>query len=473
MSTFDNLLGPGSASRQLLVYGVGYEIARALLGPVFTQIEYDINSNSPIVELSPPEIADMVVRGFLGEAEAITRAAKFGLDPGRFQLMVDAAGEPPGLVQILEWWRRGFLPWDAGDPNLPSVVTAIRTSRVYNYWTPVIQKAQFTPISPADAVNAVQRNQISLADGRVLAYYAGLGISGLTYPPGADPTQTDAAFQILLDTRGNPPSLGESLELARRGIIEWGTLSPTPTAGTGLDTTFTQAIYEGDIKDKWVPKLAALADYLPPPRTITSLLSKGAITATQAQKLFADVGLSPTLQQAYITSATTAKTNKPKLLSEANILQLLNDKLIDQAQAVTFLEEAGYPADEATMLASTAGAQVAIADLRRNVSKVGTFFVNHKIDRATAAAMLNALGIAATEQDSLLAGWTVDREANIRVLTPAQITAGWEYGLFTEAEALGELGILGYTPFDAWVVLSIKAKQPLPNKPPPGPAGIA
>ena len=35
----------------------------------------------------------------------------------------------------------------------------------------------------------------------------------------------------------------------------------------------------------------------------------------------------------------------------------------------------------------------------------------------------------------------------------------------TEAEALGELQILGYTALDAWTLLSIKAKAPLPNKP--------
>lgn len=469
--SFEGLLGQGSAARQLLVYGVGYEIARAILGPVFTQIEYEINQANPLVEITPPDLADMVVRGILAQPDAQARAAKFGIDSDRFSDLVKGAGEPPGLVQVLEWWRRGFLPWDSGDPTTPSVVTAIRTGRIYNYWSETIQKAQFVPPSPADAVNAVQRNQVTLAEGIAMAYFGGLGVSALEVPAGSDTSDTETAFNVLLNTRGNPPSVGELLELAKRGIIPWGDLDPATKTPSPGEISFAQGIYEGDSKDKWLPYYARLADYLPPPRTIVSLLSKGAITAAQASQYFQDAGLSPDLAAAYIASATTNKTTKPKELSEANVITLLNDKLIDQPTAITFLEQLGYPTNEATILATTAQAAQTITDLKANVNRVRGYYVSHKIDRANAASALGNLGLDAGSVQALLAGWDIDRSANVRVLTPAQIADAWEYGIFTQAEAQAELGYLGYTPLDAWTVLSIKAKQPLPGKP-SGPGGL-
>ena len=78
---------------------------------------------------------------------------------------------------------------------------------------------------------------------------------------------------------------------------------------------------------------------------------------------------------------------------------------------------------------------------------------------------LGQLGLPPDRVSALLAGWDVDRSANVRTLTPAQIENAWEFGIMTVDEAMTELGVLGYTPLDAWTLLSIKAKQALPNKP--------
>jgi hypothetical protein len=463
--SFDSLLGAGGPAQQLLIYGVGYEIARALLGPLFTQIEYDINNNSPIIELTPPELADLVVRGVIAnEPDAAARAQVFGLSAGKFQEMVQLAGEPPGLIQVLEWWRRGYLPLD-GPVGAPSVHEAIRTSRIYDYWTPVIESAQFQPPGPADAVNAVQRNQITLAEGIAMAYYAGLGVASFNLPPGTDTTDTTNAFTVLLNTRGNPPSPGELATLANRRSIRWGDLDPASKAPDPTATTFSQGIYEGDSKDKWLPFYADLAQYYPPPRTITTLLRAGAITVAQATTYFEAAGMSPELADAYIASAASAKTATTKALNEATVEQLLLDNLITADQAAGYLEALGYTPTETGLLVQSVGLRQTLANLNKNISRVGTYYIAHKIDRANAAALLANLGLDAASADAKLAAWDVDRSANVRVLTAAQIASAWEYQILSEAEALAELGILGYTPLDAWTVLSIKAKTPLPGKP--------
>lgn len=470
--SFDNLLGPGSAARQLLVYGVGYEIARALLGPVFTQIEYDINSNSPIVELSPAELADLVVRGVIGnEPDAAARAKVFGLDAGKFQEMVRLAGEPPGLQQVLEMWRRGIVPTDAGI-GAPSLNEAIRTSRIYSYWTDAIGKFQFQPVSPADLVDAVQRNQITEAEGVMLSYFAGLGNAETALPSGANTTPTQDAFTILLNTRGNPPSPSELLELAKRGYIPWGNLDPATKSPNPQEISFAQGIYEGDSKDKWLPEYAKLAEYLPPPRTIVSLLSKGVITAAQAQTLFQQQGLTPALAAVYVASASSTRTAKPKQLNVSAIEQLYIDKAIDQPTAQGYLTALGYTASEAALILETATLRQTMTDLQRNETRIANYYIAHKIDQATASTMLGGLGLPAAQITQLIQGWTIDRQANVKRLTPAQITAAWEIGAFTQDQAQASLEADGYTPYDAWVLLSIKHKSPLPNPPPPGPPPI-
>jgi hypothetical protein len=472
VSSFDALLGAGGPAQQLLIYGVGYEIARALLGPLFTQIEYDINNNSPITELSPAELADLVVRGVIAnEPDAAARAQVYGLNAAKFEEMVELAGEPVALEQVLAMWRRGIVPFDAGI-GVASVAEAIRTSRIYTYWTEAIQNFQFTPIPPADAVNAVLRNQVDLATGIALAYFGGLGNTTLTVPAGADTTATTSAFNILLDSRGNPPSLGELLELAKRGDIPWGDLDPATKTPNPDEISFAQGIYEGDSKDKWLPYYAMLQQYLPPPRTVTSLLRSGAITAAQATTYFEQAGLSPALADAYIASASSSKVASAKNLNETTVVQLYLDKLVDEPTASAQLVALGYTASEANLLLQSAGLRQTIADLNKNIGRVGTYYIAHKIDQATAQTMLASLGLPADQIAQYITGWSIDREANVKLLTPAQIADAWEYGIFTQDDAQASLEQDGYTPFDAWTILSIKAKAPQPNPPARGPAPI-
>jgi hypothetical protein len=151
---------------------------------------------------------------------------------------------------------------------------------------------------------------------------------------------------------------------------------------------------------------------------------------------------------------------------------LYTDKLIDLPTATTDLETLGYSASEAAQILTTATAEQVLTDYRRNVQRIGTYYIAHKISEAEATTELQNLGTPAAQITALLAGWTIDRQANVRILTPAQITSAWEYAIYTQAEAQLELEGLGYTPYDAWTILSIKNKAPLPNPPPRGPGPI-
>lgn len=444
-----SLFGENSAASQFLIWGVGFAIAEKLLAPVLADIEQGVNEADPVLVLSPQDLADMVVRGIVDASYAADEATKSGIDGTRFQYMVESSGEPPGLETVLEMWRRGYIPWADGGPEVASVERAIKTSRIYNYWSDAIQKVGQIPLAPGEAVNAALRGQAPFDQMATEAEASGI----------------DAArFQILVDSAGRPPSPGELVELLRRKLI------PETGVGPGV-VSFQQGIYEGDAKDKWWTLYAALTEYLPPPRTITALERSGAMDAATAQKYYQDAGMTPELAAVYSKNASGDKLAGTKQLAEGLVLTLYEGQAITAADATARLGALGYGATEAGFLLEYSDLSREVKALNSAVTRIGTLYVGHKITRQAAANALDTLEAPSAHRDHLLTTWDLEAAANVRPLTEAQIADAWEYQSITEGEALAELQAIGLTPFDAWVVLSNKNKAPLPGKPPRGPGG--
>lgn len=438
------LFSGGGVAEQFFVWGVLYEVAQTVLAPLVTDLTYAVQGAHPVVELSPADLADMVIRNLLDQADAEGRAKKFGLSADRFDLLVKDAGEPPGLEFLLEAWRRGYIPWDSGSDTDPSVRTGVRQSRTKDMWTDTIHKMAEVPLPPAVAVDAVVEGQIPHDEAATKAYASGV---------------TPEDFQIMVNTRGNPPSLTELLELYRRKLI--------PAAGTGPDAlTFQQGIYEGASKDKWEPLLLRLADYLPPPRTITALERAGAIDATQAAALYEQAGLTPALAAIYSATASNEKMAGSKQLAESAVLNVYEAGLIPQDEARTLLAAMGYASHEVDLLISYRDLQQSLKAMTAAVARTHTLYVGHKLSQVDATNNLNALGVPAAAQQGLLAVWELERASNVKVLTAAEITDAFAYLIMDQATAQNELMALGYSAYDAWVMLSVKNKAALGNQPP-------
>lgn len=454
MVAWGDLFGKDSAAGQLLLWQVGGQVIGTLLGPTLTAAQQEIwqatvdgSGGHVSVVLSPAELADMVVRGIRPQADAQTDATKSGISAQDFQFMVESAGEPPGLQFVLEAWRRGYVDWPDTGPESPSVERALKTSRVYDYWSQVVQQMALVPIAVGEAVDAVVEGQITFDQGATAAYANGVSKEN---------------FQILVNTRGNPPSPTQLITLYRRGLI--------PMEGTGPDvTSVQQGIFEGATKDKWWRLLADLSEYLPPPRTITTLEREGVITQAQAVDLYQKAGLSPTLAAAYSASATAAKTTTHKQLAESAVLNLYESKLITQAQAVPMLGNLGYDASEAALILKLADHNQATKSVNSAITKVRTLFTGRKIDAAGARKALADLGVPGDQISALMEVWIVEAQTNVKDLTESQIVDAWDYGIIKQDEAMAQLQTIGYTPWDAWVILSVKNKGPLPNEPAKGP----
>lgn len=444
----ESILSGGTAQNigeQLLLWAVLGQIVGAVMGPITGDVEQQIYKVLNTVPLSPADAADAVLKGWKSQTDGANEAVLSGVNAERFATLVDITGEPPGIEQMMEAARRNIIPWSSG-PDAVSVETAIRQSRIRDEWTPVLQALQWLPLPVADAVNAVVRGQIPFADGAAIAK-----VNGIQEPD----------FQVLVNTTGRPPAPQELITLFRRGLI--------PLSGTGPDAlTVQQGIYEGDLKDKWWSLLSQLSEYLPPPRTITALTRSGAISSAEAATLYQQQGLSADLAAAYARSASAAKVTKAKSLAETQVVQMYEDRILNRGEATSLLSAIGYDSTEVTFILELADMRSALAALNAAIKRVGTLYVARKIGPQTARNDLGVLGLDAAHIDALMQSWNVERSETSRLLTETQITDAVSYSVMTADQGQSALEALGYTPFDAWVLLSVKNKAALPNPPPFG-----
>ena len=447
--TAGRLFTKGSVAEQIFVWGVLAGVVEALGEPglnALRQLALAAAQNTP---LSPAELADAVLKGHIPMDRGAGEATLSGLERERFEILVNSLGEPPGLTFLLEANRRGFIPTSGAGAQATSLEQGVVESRLHPKWTDVVKQMSLTPIPVSDAVDAVIEGQIAYQDGEHIAFLGGIKAED---------------FRILVNTRGRPPSPVELNVLHKRGLI--------PLEGTGPDVlSVQQGIFEGATKDKWWRAIAALAEYVPPPRTVTALVREGSITDQQALALFQKSGLDQELATAYLHSAHHQKLAASKELAKGDVEQLYRDQLISHEQATAMLGALGFTAQEAAFLLQLQDVKRAVQFLNQAIARVHTLYVNHKLEKSAASTTLDALRVPSSQRDDLLTTWDIERSANLRVLTAAEIASAFNFGVLDQDTAIQELVKIGYVPFDAWVLLSTRKHTRLPNPPAGGLGG--
>lgn len=447
-------------AQQLFLWGVLYGLLGTVFEPVTTEIGQEVweaAAQSGLHRaLSPELLAVMVVRGWIDQATGEAEALKNGINQGDFGRMVDNARNPISPEEAAVALRRQLIPEDA-DPTQPSYLNAIRQGNLGDQWADVVKQLATQIPTPADILQAELEGQIPAGvDPRAL--YERVGGQA------TDPHDGFDWFQLMFDTRGSAPSPNEAATMANRGIIPWDGQGP------GV-TSFYQAFLEGPWRNKWEPAWRALAEYLPPPRTVVAMLRSGSLTPAQALTLLQKEGLTPELAQAYIVDATHTKATTQKQLSLTTVLAMYEAKQIDAPTATGFMENLGYTAAEADAELKFADYQRAHKSLTAAINRVAAAYLAKKIDSAQATTALQQLGVPADAVTQYIQTWEVERTTQVRLLTVGEITTAFYYQVFStdtatnQATAMGHLTDLGYTAHDAWVILSARAKGPLPNEP--------
>lgn len=450
MADFKALLGEGSIARQFLMWSVFAQVAQVIMGPSMQALAQTLNEFDPNVPLSPSLLADSVARGKIDLGYGQSHAVKSGIAQEPFDHMIAAVRHAPDASFLLEAVRRGLIPADGQGVGAVSLEQGLIDGAMSPEWIALLKHFVTQPPTAQEALNAYLEGQIDR--GTLETRYA---------QAGGDPTW----LQHAIDANGLAPSPVELGTMANRGIIPW------EGDGPGV-VSFHQGFLEGPWRNKWAEPMRKLAEYRPPPRTITALIHEGVITDARALVLFRQAGLSQELAADYVAAAHVSKTAVDHELTKSEIIRLYKDKLITAAQAHAALLKLHYSEVAAKYLLELADVHKVVATNATAVTRVRTLYTGHKITQQAAHDALVHLGVPAPHIAELLTEWNLLAALSVKALTEAQIVNASGFGIMTESEAMTELQHLGYTAYDAWVLLSIHNKKPLPNKPSQGPNPI-
>lgn len=370
------------------------------------------------IPLSPADAALALLRGNIDQSAAERAAATWGVSPETFSVLVGNTGEPLGLMQLLEAYRRGFI-------DEPTLEKGIRESRIRNEWIPVAKQLRYSPMSISDAARAVVQNQIPFETGASYAQQNGL--------------EADS-FKILVATEGNPLSRTEMEDLYNRG------------KATKEDVL--QASRESHLKDKYGELAFELHERLIPVGTVSDAVLYGAISHQDAISKVMEHGFSDRDAAIIVSAASNRKLETFRQAVVSATEQLYVDNAIDKGSAVEIAVKMGFDANEASVIFESAEYKRQARIKNAAVNAVRNKYIMHHTTENETSGFLDALGITANERDELLAIWTVERNANVRVLTPAQIVKAFNMQLIdSEDAAIARLVQLGYTQQDATLLL--------------------
>lgn len=492
MPGFGEFLGKtGEAAWQLFVWQIAGQIVSAALTPYFTELTYLVNETHPDIvlpvndlvqgvvrghitqadaeadakklgidgerfthlleiarpKLSVADLGQLVVRGFMDRDAAVTEAGFTGWDAHRLDLLTEISADAPSPTDLVTALRRQIIPEDNPDPAVPSFAGGIRQGRLANKWIPMLKELGTQWPSPVDALQAELEGQ--LTHDEAVGLYQKLG-GDLQF------------YQWLFNSRGTAPTPVEALDLYRRGII--------PLEGTGPESVSVhQAFLEGPQRNKWFKPFTALTDYVTPPRSVVAMIRSGVLTDKQGAAELAKSGLNEELQAAYIAEGHTRAAQPDKDLTQTQVVEFYAARLITQDEAHGLLTALNYSDENATLILEFATLRRIMTAVTAAVSRVQTLYIGHKITRDTAVTTLHALKVPGDQVSQIIATWDLEAAVNVKLLTPAQITAAAKKGFLDHEEALDELHALGYTPRDAWILLSDALGKAAGPKPAAGP----
>jgi hypothetical protein len=410
--------------QQLFMWGVLVQAVTGVLEPFMNELTNDLWEKNPSRVLSPEIVAQIRQRLLQPNVETEKEAAKGGVNLERLEALEEWSSRGLPDAQLAELWRRGHLSEEEFHFGL-------RWNGLREVDVKRAELLARTVPSIGEVMNAWLEGQISETEARERYDEAG-----------GDPT----FFQQYYDTNGTAPTPVELGVAWKRGYI--------PDKGQGPEVlSFEQGFLEGPWRNKWMSVMERLAEYLPPPRTITAMFRAGQLTRDQALGLFRQHGLNPELAAAYVNEASTLKVSSAKQLAVATIGKLLEDQIVTGQEAQALYEQAGYHGQEAVYMREVAELSATQKIETAAITVIGTEYRNHAIDEAEASSALDKLRIPAASRDKYLQTWQVERNVRSHTLTAAQVGGLYKKGHIDMKEATERWNKIGYSQTDAVLLL--------------------
>ena len=451
---------------QIVLYGVVSQLLGSSMQPFIQGVTNELWSKAVglgiSVPVSPAVVATAAARGLnLGDPPTVSmpgwayeQAAMSGVSKEDIDLQASIVGTPPAPQELFELLRRGIINEDA-------VKRGLAEGDTRDDWIAQLVQLAHGWLTPLDFVRAAVQAQMPYADAQEWATKTGLDTSTTLPITASEVGGTDDMFGLAWSIAGRPPGPVELANMTLRGII--------PKDGTGAGAlSFQQGIAESDVKTKWTDALFELAQYIPPPASIGSLLERGAITREQAVSLWEKRGVPKELADGYAYIAEQQHVGQDKLLAKGEIVTAYYEQLMSRADALHFLGQLGYRQEVGAEILDLQDFRREFTAINSVVRRISGLYAAFKLSPTDAQAALVSLGIGAEQAHDILARWEVLRVEPIRLPTTREIGLAVKSGTITVDEGLQELARLGYQARDAVIVLSAYAKVDVKPLPPAG-----
>jgi hypothetical protein len=369
------------------------------------------------IPLSPADAALAVLRGNMPMAQAVGVAEEWGIQQADFQVMIDNTGEPPGPEQLLEANRRGYI-------DRARLEKGILQSRIRNEWLDVMEKLTYTPMSTADAVNAVIQNHLTQPQGEAIATQNGL-------EPGN--------FTTLVETAGAPLSRTEMEQLFNRGLV--------------TEAQVNQALNESRLKPKYNQLAFELHTRLLQPSELSDMVLWGALSHTDATAEVTKLGYDAKSAAALIDAAINKKLESDRTTVVSAIEVLYEDNAISEADASAQIVKLGFTPAEVTFKLQAAELKRHTKLVNIGLNAIRSKFIAHHVDKGEASGAIDAMGVPHQQRDAILQLWSIERGANIAQLTEAQIIKALKNNTITVEDATQRLLNKGYQPADVTILI--------------------
>jgi hypothetical protein len=391
------------------------------------QLVYALNKDYRDIPLSPADAADAVMRGIIPMAEGDADAAMGGVDPLAFTHMVDLIGEPPGPAEMRAVWQRG----DMTDARFEEIV---KYSRINDGYLPEFKAAAVSYMSPADVIELAIKGVIDTATAKDMFNKAG-GFQ-------------DQFDQLYLGA-GDAVGTDQVLTLWNHGLA----------TEADVDATLGRS----RINPVFYPLAKQLRHHFLAPFQIAELVKANPSLANDAtQWLLAD-GYQADQVAALIAAQTKGAVAKTHTETEAMIVELYTEQVIDAATATTDLTNLGYDQGSAGMILELADAKRALSQRNAAVSAIRSAFVAGKVTHDAASMDLDSLNIPPAARDQWLAAWAVEASTKFHTLTAAQIGSLAKKGVIGYQTAIGRWVSMGYGQADAELLAAEYGGGPLLN----------
>lgn len=371
------------------------------------------------VPISPADAALALLRGNITRDQALQAAAAYGVNAQDFDVLVNNTGEPLGLMQLLEAFRRGII-------DEATVRKGILQSRVRDEWIDTAIKLRYSPMSIADAVNAVVQGHLTDAQGNGIAEQNGL-------EPGS--------FDTLVATAGAPLSRTEMEELYNRGEV--------------TQAQVKQALLESRLKNKYTDLAFSLHTKLLPVRNLSEAVEFGTMSLQDAVAEAMKNGFNQRDATALIQAASARKLQQYKHQVVSAVETLYVDNAISLDDAKTVASSMGFDELEAEAIFKGAEYKRLARMVNSAISAIRSKYIARHIDESEASALLDGIGVPSDRRDQELKLWKLERQADIRLLTPAEVVKATKNGIFTQQQGQDYLINLGYSEADAIIRLKL------------------